>query len=68
MSLFNPIESEVGNNREVINLVNTYMWLGIIFFACVIVSIILVAIFDKKIYLLGVLFIIHSIIFFIKWQ
>lgn len=63
MSLFNPIESEVGNNREVINLVNTYMWLGIIFFACVIVSIILVAIFDKKIYLLGVLFIIHSIIF-----
>ncbi len=50
MSLFNPIESEVGNNREVINLVNTYMWLGIIFFACVIVSIILVAIFDKKIY------------------
>ncbi|MDR7016692.1 hypothetical protein [Acinetobacter sp. 3657] len=47
-------------------MANIYMGLGSVFFACVIVSIILVAIFDKKIYLLGVLFIIPSIIFFYK--
>jgi energy-coupling factor transporter transmembrane protein EcfT len=41
------------------------MWLGSAFF-CVIISIIVVAIFDKKIYLLGILLIFPSIVFFYK--
>lgn len=42
------------------------MWLGSGFFVFAIISMIVVAVFDRRIYLLGVLFIIPSIIFFYK--
>ncbi|MCG2575257.1 hypothetical protein LVY74_17105 [Acinetobacter sp. ME22] len=47
-------------------MVNIYMWLGSVSFVFVIISMIIVALFDKRIYLFGFLFIVPSIIFFYK--